>query len=91
MWATLSFARTALVVWRYDFVTKVALFCDRESTVYSFKKDVSLLRRGFRVAHSSVCRVIDLVSGRSCRVGSLIHQWLDIHSLLARLRGFTDH
>ena len=39
-------------------------------------------RRGFFRARSSVWHVMDLVSGRSCRVGSLGRLRLDIHSLL---------
>ena len=52
------------------------------SILNSWKETSWPLRWCFCLVHSSVWRVIDLISGRSCRVGSLGRLWLNIHSLL---------
>ena len=50
----------------------------------------TILRWGFRVECYFVCLVMELGSGQSFRVGFLVRRRLDIHSFLARMRGFTN-
>ena len=53
-----------------------------KSSLWSRQVSLRSLRRGFCRAHSSAWRVMDLVIGRSCHVGSLGRLWLNIHSSL---------